>query len=171
MIKKIKFIILIVVIISLSSCTFLGERLPDDTGKKSDARLEQIIKIINKKDKEAMKNIFSENALNEAIDIDERIIYLFDFIDGEIISWGKHIGASSSESVNHGKREKSSMAWYNVDTDNQQFLIAFIEWLIDTENPENVGVYMLYVIKSEDKDRFKGFGPKTRYAGIYMPEE
>jgi len=172
MLKKIKFIFLIISILSLVSCTSLGKnRLFDDTGKKADIRLKQIVEIINNKDKEALKKIFSEQALNEAIDLDERIDYLFDFINGEITSWEKRVGGSSTDSVNKGKKEKTLMSWYIVNTNNQNYLIAFCEWLIDTENPENVGVYMLYLIKAEDEKQFKGFGPTTRYAGIYKPEE
>jgi hypothetical protein len=171
MLRKMKFIILIISILSLNSCAFLGGRLYDDTGKEADARLEQIIKALNNKDKEDLKKIFSEQALNEAIDFYERMDYLFDFVDDEIISWEKRVGGSSTDSKNKGKREKTSMAWYHVNTHEQKYLIAFAEWLIDTENPENVGVYMLYVIKAEDEKQFKGFGPSTRYAGIYKPEE
>ena len=172
MIKKNCFLILIIGILFLNSCVFFGEgRLFNDDGKKADKRLEEIIEFINKKDKNALKEIFSEQALNEASDIDERIDYLFEFVQGEIKSWEVISHGSSTDSIDHDKREKTSMSWYYMNTDNQKFLIAFLEWLIDTENPENVGVYMLQVIKAEDKEQFKGFGPSTRYAGIYKPEE
>lgn len=138
--------------------------------EKADARLEEIIKAINDEDRESLKLIFSEHALTEAEDIDGRIDYLFNFVEGNIESWETIVHGATSEAINNGSKVKSSMSWYYADTPNQKYLIFFVEYIDDTGNPSNIGVYMLQVIKAEDKDtQFEGFGPNTRCAGIYMP--
>lgn len=140
--------------------------------EKADILLEEIIEAINKEDKDSLKSIFSVQALNEAEDIDGRINYLFDFVQGNIESWETIVHGATNESIDHGSKVKSSMSWYYVDTEDQKYLLFFVEYTIDTDNPDNIGVYMLQVIKSEDKEtQFEGFGPNTRCAGIYKPEE
>jgi len=171
MIKKILVIILIYIIMLFSNSCVLRSTLFDDSGQKADIRLKQIIEAINNDDKDSLKSMFSEQALNESSDIDERINYLFDFINGEINNWETITHGSGTESIDHGKRTKNSCSWYYIDTDSEKYFIAFLEYLIDTENPEKIGLYMIYVVKAEDEGQFRGFGPDTRYAGIYTPEE
>ena len=97
---------------------------------------------------------------------------MFDFVQGNIESWKTIVHGATTESINHGSRIKKSSSWYYVNTDKQKYLFFFMDCTIDTEHPENVGVYMLQVIKAEDKDtEFDGGGPKTRCAGIYKPKK
>lgn len=46
-----------------------------------------------------------------------------------------------------------------------------MEYKEDTGHPENVGLYMLQVIKAEDQDTQFDGGQDILYAGIYRPEE
>lgn len=141
-------------------------------GAKADALLEQIIEAINNKDKKLLESIFSEQALNEVENLDGDMDYLFDFVQGDIESWEKIVHGATYDSINNGNRLKTSMSWYYVYTDKQTCLLFFEEFIIDTEHAENVGVYMLQVIKAEDKDtQFDFGGDATRCAGIYKLEE
>jgi len=169
--KKINFILLIISILFLNSCAFLGGRLYDDTGKKADARLKEIIEIINNRDKEALKNIFSEKALDEAIDLDEQIDYLFDFINGEIISWESIVRGAGTNSINRGERVKTSSSRYYINTNSQKYFIYFREYLINTKEPKSVGVYLLQIIEAENKEERYNGDPKNEWFGIYKPEE
>ena len=144
----------------------------DNDEAKADARLKQIIEAIKSKDKDSLKKIFSVQALNEAVDLDGRMDYLFNFVQGNIDSWKTIVHGNAGESINHGSRIKKSQSWYYLNTDKEKYLIFFLECTIDTDHPENVGVYMLQVIKAKDKDtQFDGGGKKTRCAGIYKPKE
>ena len=146
----------------------LNELNSDDDGRIADDKLEKIIKAINGKDKETLKSMFSEQALNEAEDIDGRMDYLFDFINETVESWEKVVHGATTESIESGNRIKKSSSWYYMDTNKQKYLIFFLECTINTKCPENVGLYMLQVIRAEDKDeQFDGGGPVTRCAGIY----
>lgn len=144
----------------------------DNDEEKADARLEQMIKAINGEDKDALKEIFSEQALNEAVDLDGCMDYLFGFVQGNIESWEAIVHGATTETIDHGSNIKKSSSWYYVNTKEQKYLVFFLDCTIDTDDPKNVGVYMLQVIKAEDrKTQFDGGGPNTRCAGIYRPTE
>ncbi len=176
MIKRGLVFLLIIVILSLCSCSLIGTRAQmlnkDNNEVRADARLEQTIKAIENKDKNSLKMIFSKQALNEAQNIDGGMDYLFNLVQGNIESWEPVVRGATTDSIDHGSRIKKSSSWYYVNTDNQKYLFFFLEYIIDSDHPDNVGVYMLQVIKAEDKEtQFNGGGPGTRCAGIYRPKE
>ena len=164
---------LIVVSIAIILCFSGGCRVVySDDHIKAEARFKQIIEIIKDKDKDALESIFSIQALNEAEDLELRMDYLFEFMQGDVESWEPISRGSAGEHINNGSRTKWSGSWYYVNTDNQKYLLFFTECVIDTDNPDNVGLYMLQLIKAEDRDtEFDGGGPNTRCAGIYMPKD
>ena len=170
MLKKIKFILLITSILLLSSCAFLGGRLYNDDGKKADARLKEIIEIINNRHKEALKKIFSEQALNEAEDLDGRIDYIFDFIDAEITSWESIAGSSTTKS-NRGEKITTSSSRYYINTKKQKYFVYLCEYFVNTTNPEKVGVYLLQIIEAENEEERYNGDPRNEWFGIYKPEE
>jgi len=97
------FIALLVVLFS-NSCVFSNIRVFSNDGQKADDRMKQIVEAIKNQNKEDLKKLFSKQALSEANDFDENTDYLFDFIQGEIISWEKADGAtvvSGKESENN----------------------------------------------------------------------
>ena len=57
----------------------------EDEGKIATHRLEQIIEAINIRDKDIIKEMFSEQALSEAEDLDGGVNYLFTLIDEKIL--------------------------------------------------------------------------------------
>lgn len=165
--KKIVVLFLLVNILLLSSCSLEGTRTDmlnkDNDDKKADARLEQVIESIKNKDKDGIKVMFSEQALNEAKDLDERIDYLFTLIEGNIKSWDR-IGGSVDETDDYGRKKVKSRFRYNVYTDKEQYLFSILEYTQDANHPENVGVYCLKIINVKDEE------PIFSDAGIYKPE-
>lgn len=141
-----------------------------DDSQKADARLEQVIEVIKNQDNEALKAMFSEQALDEAVDIDGRIVYLLDFIQGNIESW-KRDTWSADKSIHDGKTTNMITSWYKVSTDKEDYLFFLLEYSEDTDNPDNVGLYTLRVIKAEDEETQFSSWQKMQIAGIYKPEE
>ncbi len=176
MIKQSIVFLLIASMLFLCSCSLGEARIQmlnkDNDEAKADARLEQIIKAVKNKDKDSLRVMFSKQALNEAEDLDGRMDYLFNFVQGNIESWKTIVHGATNESIDHGSRIKGSSSWYYVNTDKEKYLFFFKECIIDTDHPENVGVYMIQVIKAEDREtQFDGGGSKTGCAGIYKPKE
>lgn len=81
--RSIIFITIIIFSLGLLSCnsarTMINDRLAELNGSKDDEKAEiqfqKIMMILEDKDKEGMKKIFSSNALKEANDIDGGIDY------------------------------------------------------------------------------------------------
>lgn len=154
--KKILCLISMMCVLFLSSCIIGGSRtdMLDNMNDEetADARLEQVLEAINNEDKDALKSMFSQTALEEAEDFDGSMEYLFSFFQGEVISWESH-GLSGSERFHDGERTKRLHVYYNVNTDQKEYIMYFVQWTVDTEHPENVGIYALRVVKAEDDER------------------
>lgn len=172
--KKFLILLFLINILLLSSCSLGGSREEmlnrDNDDKKADARLEQVIEAIKNKDKDVLKSMFSKQALDETDDFDGSMDYLFDFFQGEVDSW-KSNGSIVSETNNYGHKTKEVKSFYNVDTDKQEYLFFLLEYTVDTDHPDNVGLYTLRVIKAEDKETQFGYWQDMKIAGIYKPEE
>jgi len=153
----------------LSSCS-VGDSIVEkvnasgETGKAK-ARTEQIIDAINNKDRDAIMAMFSEKALSEAEDIDAGIDYLFSLFENDIESREWHMGAGSA-SYDHGNRTKRNDYYFNVYSGEKEYRIYIREDTVDTEHPENVGVYTIWATDTDEKDEnstIYGIG------GIYVP--
>lgn len=163
-------LIVSVLIISLcvTSCTLLNaDRFLIDDGKLSETRFQNIIEAIEKKDKKGLKKMFSTNALKEAEDIDEGIEYIFKFYKGKIIS--KDDSSQGSGSNEYGKRTYELKSCYTVKTDKDTYTVFFIDQIVDTADKDNVGLYMIQIIKDSDNDRQFDWGVVYKCAGIYRP--
>jgi len=114
--------------------------------------------------------MFSPEALKEAKDIDDGIEYIMQFYKGKIKS--KDGTVVTSDSKNNGEKTSELECYYTVTTDVVTYIVFFIDQVIDTKNPDNVGLYMLQIIKLSDEEKeFDWGGDKTRCAGIYRPAE
>ncbi|MCL1917959.1 MAG: DUF5104 domain-containing protein [Peptococcaceae bacterium] len=162
--KKIIVLLTIVTVITLSSCG-RGGIIFDDTGEKADARMEQIISAIKGKDKEALKSLFSKKALDEANDFENDVDNLFDFVKGEIISWERD-GISGDESIRYGKKSSMIRFGINVNTNKDTYRFYVIDYITDTINPDNQGVYMLEV-RLVDSPNTGSWQERMR-AGLYI---
>lgn len=165
-------LLLLVSILLLSSCSSGGGRIriSDDSDKKADERLEQLLKTIKNKDKDAFKAIFSKQALSEANDFDGCTEYLFEFFQGGVESW-KRDRFTSETSSESGKKSVMLVSWYTVVTDKDKYMFFLIDYTKDTINPDNAGLYTLRVIKAEDKETQFTFWQDMKLAGIYKPKE
>jgi hypothetical protein len=156
MYKIIVISIIITSMLFLCSCSLGRSRTEmlnkDDSDKKSDARLEQVTEAIKNKDKDTLKSMFSKQALDKAADFDGSMDHLFEFFQGKVTSWERNGGPSVYETTDHGHKTKKFNSMYYVNTDKQKYIFYLIEWTVDTDHPDNVGLYTLRVIKAEDRD-------------------
>jgi hypothetical protein len=170
-IKKIICLIFFTGIFILEGCSFgRGRIFYVNEDEKADARMEQILTAIKAKDRDAIKALFSKQALSEVDDFDEEFDYLLDFFQGDVESC-KRDKWSSNESVEYGKRSLMIRSWYKVSTDKGNFLFFVIDFAEDTINTDNAGLYTLRVIKAEDKDKHFTYWQDMQIAGIYIPDD
>ena len=176
--RLILFIIIIALSLGLLSCSssksMLKKRLSDlnasNDNKIADIRFQNIIEALENKDKEALKKMFAPNALKEAKDIDGGIDYIMEFYKGKMKS--RDNGTIPSKGLVEDGQKKSELdCEYIVTTDKDTYIVFFIDQIVDTKNPDNVGLYMLQIIKESDEDKeFDWGGDKTKCAGIYRPD-
>lgn len=146
-----------------------GEMLMSD-GQKADARMDQIVSAVKDKDREAIKSLFSQKALDEANDIDSGIDYLFDFIQGDIESWERE-KLTSEQSIDYGKKSEMIASWYIINTEYDKYLFIIIDYSIDTIEPQNAGLYTVFAVKEEERDMHYTYWTEIKIAGIYKPAQ
>lgn len=145
--RKIGFVLFVVLgLLLFGSCNNIevGDIFESDH-ERADARMEEIVSALADEDKEALKLLFSANALDEASDFDSKFDELFDFIQGDIVSWERD-GFASSQSISNGKKSLMLRFAIDVSTDEDVYHFYVIDFNIDTINPDNQGVYMLEFI-------------------------
>ena len=169
--KKVVILFGIITILLLTSCTLggAGGMISDNYDELTNARIEQILEAIKNKDKKALKSLFSSKALDETIDFDKDIDYLFNLLDGDVINYEQEPGLSTSESRESGKVSKMIRAWYVIETDKNSYTLFFMDYIIDTKNPDNVGLYALRV--AENKEEYNQYYWQDLKAGIYNPNK
>lgn len=170
--KKVLILLVFVTTFLLSSCSLRGNKMmiSDDSDKKAEARMEQILAALKNKDTDAMKALFSKKALSEADDFEGQMDYLFDFFQGSVKSW-KKTGLSSDKSIENGKKSTMLRSWYTVTTNKEKYRLFVIDYSVDSINPDNAGLYTLRMIKGADEATQFTYWQDMEKAGAYMPEE
>ena len=142
----------------------------DSLEKRSDAMFETILSAIENGDSDTIKALFSEDALEEANDIDAAIEYLFNLFDGEIVSWERD-RQNSGESYREGRFSQLIRTWYTVHTETDRYLFLLLDYGENTINPNLEGLYTLHGIDAEYAETQWGNWVELRAPGVYMPEE
>ncbi|NFG22856.1 DUF5104 domain-containing protein [Clostridium botulinum] len=173
------FIIVTIISLSLISCgtlrnKMINERLnilnSSNDNEVADKCVEKIINFIENKDKEGLKEIFAPSVLQEVNDIDGGIDYVIDFYKGKMESRSEAT-TSRLDSSADGKRITELRCMYTVTTNEDNYIVFFINRTADSKESNNIGVSMLQIIKESDKkNEFDAGEKKTRCAGIYMPD-
>jgi len=183
--KIITILLLISTVFLLNSCSLVEGKgvIYDDTNQKADARFEQVVKAISNNDTEALKKMFSEKALKSSNDFNGNAKSLFDFIQGPITSWkstGSYDGSEGMNADGTGNYTKEVDSYYYATVGKQEYFFLLTDCFADTNHPDNVGLYLLLVVKAEDRlkvydgsqkilfDGDNGNKPIPR-AGIYLP--
>ena len=171
--KIILTVIVTITIFPLTSCSLLGsliERFGGETDKERGIRrVEEIMRAIENRDREAIISMFSKQVIQDNQDIDKGIDYLFGLVEGEYESY-KSNGSSMGRS---NARIKIIYQEYRYDfyitTSKNEYYHNFIDRNIDSENPENVGVFSIVMFKSSDDENMDN--RIFSESGIYYPTE
>ena len=137
-----------------------------DEGRVAKAQTEVIFTAIENSDKGAFKALFSQKALADCGDADEQIDDFMERFGGKITSW-KYYGMSASGDVEYGEY-KLSEVWAMVEFESNEiaYTMFFHMFPIDIENPDNIGLYNIFVITSSIYDEMLNHTRKT----IMQPE-
>ena len=160
--------LIISILITLFLIGYIGSSMNKfKTKEKENYRFEKVIEALEDKDKDALKAVFSTQALSDADDFDEHMDCLFDFFEGTVESWERLPGGGESESGSAGRREMVDL-FYNVNTKENSYSFYMLNYPVDEQNPDNVGLYTLRIVKEENR-REQLFAKDMDMAGIYVP--
>jgi hypothetical protein len=163
--KSLLLLFMSLLLFFLTACIPSGllKKMKNPVEDSSDARFRGIMEALENKDSKAMKKLFSPNALKEADDFDVAFADLTEYFQGKVISSeGGMNGRSSTNHYPDCTEEKRSL--YTVKTRKGTYRVSFIDKTADHLHPDNVGLYMLEMIKENDTDNDWG-----EDAGIYRP--
>ena len=153
--KCIMIILSIVTALLLCSCKVgVGKMgIFDADDKAIDERFKQIVEAIENHDKDTLVSMFSAQALNQIVDFEAQVDYLFEFIQGEIEFWGRTGGPGSSEGVNDdgsGRTWKEIRATYDIKTSEQIYHVSLQEITKHSQDSDKVGISSFCIINAED---------------------
>ena len=90
--KTLLLLPIIGLVLVLTSCSLRRNFLMKDDSSAANDKFSELIDAIQTQDINTLKSLFSKNALKEAENLDESIRHLFDYFQGELISyndWGR----------------------------------------------------------------------------------
>jgi hypothetical protein len=148
--KAIALMLALVSLLSLSSCfiDFLGH--DEKLYRTVEARIEQIISIIENKDKEEMKSLFSKKALDDTKNSDKDAESLFEPFQSGIESWDMTARRSDNERKFFKKSELIQFC-FRVTTEDSVYLFYVREYNTNTIDPDNEGVSVLKMIEETEE--------------------
>jgi len=137
----------------------------------ADRRLNGLLRGIEWQSIEGIRTSFSNTAINEATDFVGGRDYLFELFQGNIVS--REIDKWQLETVvENGQISELLLSWYTVTTDEDKYLFFIADFISDTINPDNRGIYALRVVRVEDVDtHMLADWREMLIPGIYIPRE
>lgn len=120
-----------------------------DEGKIAENQANVIFTAIENSDKEAFKALFSQKALADCENADEQIDDFMERFGGKITSW-EYFSMSASGNVEYGEYKQSEI-WSRseFECDGIIYTMFFHMFPIDVNNPENVGIYNIFITTME----------------------
>ena len=137
----------LIVALLCTSCSF-GE--PNSDQKIANARMDKVLNAIHNKDKEALKAMFSKKSIAQTENFDQSITDLFDYFQGDFVSYDDWAGPEGDETWEYGDKQKILYSSYDVKTSNKEYRFTIQDFTVDTADADNVGIHSLYIIKMED---------------------
>ncbi len=140
----------------------------DKDTRLAESRMEQLVNAIKQKNEDDLKEIFSEKAIEEVGDIESEVEDLLDCFQGEVVSWKWDGLPVVTDVFEYGRKIKKLEIWFMLETDEENYLVFFVDYPIDTITPENVGLYTIWVLRAEDEEEL-GENLKWGDANLYSP--
>lgn len=154
MIKKVAIAFLLMCILLLNSCTFGGGRMSFDFDENIiDNQFKQVVKVINNQDRDALRAMFSKQALAGDADFDDSMDKFLSLFQGKVESWERTGGPGVEEENNAdgtGGNRKEMRATYDAKIGGENYHFSIKKCTQNTKNTDNIGVISICVINAED---------------------
>lgn len=135
---------------------------------QADAVLQAIVTAIESQDSAMLKALFSKYAVDTSVNLDDQILCLFDFYEGEMVSFCRY-GPGSHSTKEENMYVKEIFVSYDIHTTSGDYRIAVKFCTIDSSHPDNVGIGSLYIINQKNSDlNYAYWGGNVWNAGIHI---
>ena len=129
-----------------------GIYVPDDDiaypPEQSDARMEQIAAALNGQDAAALKALFATPAVEGATDLDGSLTALLAIFPSGELTWEQADVFVVGDDL--GKEIKVLNSQYIVSADGEEYFLFFADFLVNTNDLQNVGLVSLAVTPRYD---------------------
>ncbi len=117
---------------------------------EANAKMDKVLEAIENKDNTALKSLFSKRTIAEVDYLDQSIMDLFDYVQGDFVSYDDWGGPEGDETWDNGDKQKILYSSYDVKTSTEEYRFAIQNFTVDTADADNVGIHSLYDIKMKD---------------------
>jgi hypothetical protein len=159
----------IMLMVSLVGCTSIFKDLFLDEKREADKMALEIIEALENEDEDALRNLFSAEALEESEDFDTGFEYIMEIYRGSAVNIGDDYPRVSDHFGPPGRTKMLESAYW-VETDKGSYLLYFEYWVIQEQDPSELGIYKIKLDTqetSENADFIGGSGYDR--PGIYHP--
>lgn len=140
-------------------------------------RIQRFLKAIQENDTNVLKAFFSKMTISLVDDFDQSIETIFDYCEGDFVSYKGPIEMNEKQVWNNGARQRIVDSMHDVKTDYAKYRFVIRDCVEDTENDEMVGIYSLCVFSLEDitdkqlleiEERFNNMDDTLFKPGIHL---
>lgn len=132
----------------------------EDAQAKAKQALMLLLNALQSDDKAAAAEVFSENMRRSLADFPQMLDELFAYFVGEVQGDLRPDFSGVKRGVDYGEYTTSTTLYCDIITTAGSYRMTFCITCIDTETPENEGIWSLSIIRAEDDPR-----PDSRYSG------
>ncbi len=150
---------------NLSGCNKVKECFMDEY-EKTDRECKRILSALEKEDREALKDLFTQQTVKNTEDLEEGLDYLQKLYKGPH-SEVSRISYSSRSKFVKGKHSREIDAFFRIKTEEETYILYMNYWQTNTINPEMEGIYALGMVKEKDEEFSVGYDDTNM--GIYYP--
>lgn len=143
-------------ILFLNACTHLGGRFDFNSielQEEADLVCETILESLESDDLEKIKNLFSEKTVKEATDLDDGISENLALYRDSGFTY-ECLGNSIEEHIEKSNNSCKITGTYRIsDREGNKFLLWFIYWYTNEQNPDKEGVNLVVITDYTGSER------------------
>lgn len=127
-----------------------------------------IIAAIENKDLDMFKSVYSDYALEKAVDIEQGFEYICELYSGKLREFTHGNSGGGTEYFNHSRGSINHRS-YGFRTDEKYYILRYSQW--DFPEYESMsGVYCIQLVESTKEETIHVGGKQFHFPGVFYPE-
>ncbi len=142
---------------------------PIGINNHTDETFEKVQLYLQRKDHDALKQLFSVAVIESTSNLDEQIVAAMDCFKGTIdhaTTGGAQIGGEWGS----GNHVVTTCYGQDVFTDSARYHLAFFEIILNEQQPEQVGLCWVYIAEYEDEEQLPLYAPDDLKPGVHIAD-